>query len=93
MGTQALETARQLESSNQTRLSEISERLEELKAAEKRGAEERLQFSRERKQIESLKSMQLCAGCKHPVNHNPFFSLSESSLNNNNDKNRIFVII
>lgn len=78
MGTQALQTARQLETSNQTRLAEISERLEELKAAEKHGAKERLQLAKERKQTESLKSMQLCAGCKGPINRNPYFSLSKS---------------
>ena len=78
MGTQALHAARQVESSNQTRLSEISERLEELKAVEKRGAEEKLQLARERSQVQSLKSMQLCAGCKKPISHNPFFSLSMS---------------
>lgn len=76
-GRQALIEARRLDSSNQGRLSEISTRLEELKAAEKRFADEKLQLARERKQMDSLKSMQLCAGCKQPISRNPYFSLSK----------------
>jgi len=76
-GKQALAEARRQDSINQSRLNDISVRLEELKVGEKRFAEERLQLHSERKQLESLKSRQLCAGCKQPVSRNPYFSLSE----------------
>ena len=72
--------SRRLDAVNQTRLNEITTRLEELKQSEKRAAEERLQLARERKQPESLKSMQLCAGCKQPITQNPYFSLSEYNI-------------
>ncbi|KAF6032170.1 hypothetical protein EB796_009526 [Bugula neritina] len=75
-GKQALAEARRQDSINQSRLNDISVRLEELKVGEKRFAEERLQLHSERKQLESLKSRQLCAGCKQPVSRNPYFSLS-----------------
>ena len=79
-GRSALVESRRLDAVNQTRLNEITTRLEELKQSEKRAAEERLQLARERKQLESLKSMQLCAGCKQPITQNPYFSLSEYNI-------------
>lgn len=76
-GREALLESKRVDSINNSRLEEITSRLEELKFAEKRAAEERLQLARERKQLESLKSMQLCAGCKQPITQNPYFSLSK----------------
>ncbi|XP_067935119.1 fas-binding factor 1 homolog isoform X2 [Watersipora subatra] len=91
-GRQALMESRRLDTANQARLSEISARLEELKMAEKRFAEERLQLARERKQIDSLKSMQLCAGCKQPVTRNPYFSLSTPILRNRTSPSFVGVV-
>lgn len=74
-GRRALGEARHLDSTNQARIGEITSRLEELKSAEKRFAEEKIQLARERKQMDTLKAMQLCAGCKQPISRNPYFSL------------------
>lgn len=81
-GRAALTEAQRIDVANKTRLEQIENRLSELSSIERRVAEERLDLARERKQVEALKNMQLCAGCKQPINRNPHFSLSVYPVHN-----------